>query len=600
MRSPSLSGFTVQYLLDVLVEHKVIDHTQAQVMGMKSDVQRQRLLKQRGLNPRSTRYDVSPIEVIASFHEELPSGDDLTEELITQTLATHVKIPYEKIDPLKLDFALITSTLSPPFAKKHSVLPLSVDNQRMTVAVDNPFDVMLLESLRTLTGKEITVVLSTRSDILKIITEVYGFKRSVTEAVKDIGHSAELGGLEQLVKLKSMREIEATDQHVVNAVEYLLHYAFGQRASDIHIEPKRSEAIVRFRIDGILHKVYVIPKAVHPAIISRLKMLARLDIAEKRKPQDGRIKTDQGTKEIELRISTLPVAFGEKVVIRIFDPEIVVKSVEQLGLHPKQLEQFQEFIARPHGMILVTGPTGSGKTTTLYSALNELAEQSVNITTIEDPIEMVLEAFNQTNVNPKIGITFASSLRTILRQDPDVIMVGEIRDQETAENAVQAALTGHMVLSTLHTNDAAGAITRLTDLGVPRYLISSSLLGVVAQRLVRLVCKHCKKDGILTKEQREILQIQIPQGRPPFLPVKYGEGCVHCRGTGLLGRAGIFEVMPVSERLRKAIMAGADVTELRKVAAQDGMSTLREAAIKKLATGFTTFEEVVRVTAENW
>ncbi|MCA9522642.1 MAG: type II/IV secretion system protein [Myxococcales bacterium] len=599
--APTLKGsFTVRFLLDVLTQQHVLSASQAQVMLMKEETQRLRVLKQKGLSTQTTRYDVSPVEIIASFHEELADGQELTEHLIMQYFAEAIEMPFEVIDPLKLDYKLITQTLSPPFAKKHIVVPLRVEGNVMLVAMDNPFDIMLVESLRSLTQMPIQIVLAAKSDILKIITEVYGFRRSVTAAVQDLGHSADLGNLEQLVKLKAVQEIEANDKHIINAVEYLLHYAFDQRASDIHIEPKRNEAVIRFRIDGVLHTVYAIPKAVQPAIVSRIKTLARLDIAEKRKPQDGRIKTDQGTKEVELRISTLPVAFGEKIVIRIFDPEVILQDLDKLGFFPAQLEVFQSFISRPFGMILVTGPTGSGKTTTLYSALNVLASGQVNITTIEDPIEMVIENFNQTNINPKIGLTFASSLRTILRQDPDIIMVGEIRDKETAENAIQAALTGHLVFSTLHTNDAPSTLTRLLDLGIPPFLIGSSLAGVMAQRLVRQICPHCIRDGVMSKEQRELLQIEVPPGRPPFLPLKYGEGCAHCRGTGLLGRTGIFEVMPLGDRIRRAVMAGSDAGELMKLARQDGMTTLRESAIKKLAMGVTAFEEVVRVTAESW
>jgi general secretion pathway protein E len=409
---------------------------------------------------------------------------------------------------------------------------------------------------------------------------------------------SDLGNLEQLVQLKAMDELEATDKHVVNAVEYMLHYAFDQRASDIHIEPKREQSQVRVRIDGVLHNVTTLPKVVHAAVVSRIKMLARMDIAEKRKPQDGRIKTGKGEQETELRVSTLPVAFGEKVVIRIFDPTLLLQDLSSLGFYPSEYKLYESFVSRPDGMILVTGPTGSGKTTTLYSSLKYLAGPDVNIVSIEDPIEMVVEEFNQVAVHNRIGITFASTLRTILRQDPDIIMVGEVRDAETAANAVQAALTGHLVFATLHTNDSPSAVGRMLDLEVEPFLLSSTLVGVAAQRLVRMICQHCKKKTFLTPDQINTLRMKMPEKSEKKLPVYYGEGCPACRGTGYYGRTAIYEVMPVSQKIVRLINERADTKEIMKVARLDGMLTLRETAIKKLAQGVTTFEEVVRVTAE--
>jgi general secretion pathway protein E len=439
-------------------------------------------------------------------------------------------------------------------------------------------------------------VLSPKTDILKIITEFYGFRSSVTAAAKEMAAEVDLGNLEQFVKMKSVSEIEATDKHIVNAVEFLFRYAFDQRASDIHIEPKREVTEVRLRIDGMLHTIHKVPKAVHPAMISRIKMLSRMDIAEKRRPQDGRIKTDYKGREVELRVSTMPVAFGEKVVIRIFDPDILLQDLEELGFAPREYELFRSFIARPHGIILVTGPTGSGKTTTLYSALKAISTPEVNVITIEDPIEMVHDRFNQVGVQPQIGVTFGSTLRTVLRQDPDIIMVGEIRDLETAENAVQAALTGHLVFSTLHTNDAPTAITRLLDLGVPAYLISSTVIGIMAQRLVRRICKQCERTYELLPEEAEA--VGLSPARHGNILVKYGEGCVHCRGTGYLGRTGIYEVMEVNEKIKPLITDKANVDAVRKAAVADGMVVLREAAVKKMMNGETTFDEVIRVTGE--
>jgi general secretion pathway protein E len=388
-------------------------------------------------------------------------------------------------------------------------------------------------------------------------------------------------------------------------VEYLLHYAFDNRASDIHLEPRREASVVRMRIDGVLHEVYRVPKVVHAALVSRFKMMARMDVAERRKPQDGRIKTAAGggaggseTREVEMRVSTLPVAFGEKVVIRIFDPEQILVDLGDLGMYPEELEAYQRFIARPNGLILVTGPTGSGKTTTLYSSLRALATPEVNIVTIEDPIEMVVEEFNQVAVQPKVEVTFPTMLRTFLRQDPDIIMVGEIRDAETAQYAVQAALTGHLVFSTLHTNDSPSTVTRLMELGVDKFLINSTLTGVVAQRLVRKVCQNCKVEQLLTPDQVALLEIPMRGGRPPELTVARGTGCPRCRGTGLFGRSGIYEVLELTDGVRKLVAEEADAAAIARQGRSDGMRSLREVAVHKLAAGITSFEEVVRVTVQ--
>jgi len=371
----------------------------------------------------------------------------------------------------------------------------------------------------------------------------------------------------------------------------------------VHIEPRRDISVVRMRIDGVLHTVHQLPKVVHPAVVSRIKTLARLDIAEKRRPQDGRIKTARGDREVEMRVSTVAVAFGEKLVIRVFDPSALLHDLPEIGVFQEQLALVEKFLARPPGMILVTGPTGSGKTTTLYAALRTLATPEVNVVTIEDPIELVVEQFNQMAVQTKIGVGFAESLRHVLRQDPDVIMVGEVRDPETAEIALQAALTGHMVLATLHTNDAATAVTRLLELGVDPFVLSSTLVGVIAQRLVRTVCQSCRVETFLTPDQLTLLGLDMhelrAQGQDPQLIVAFGEGCVQCRSTGLLGRTGVFEVLEVDDKIRKLVVQKASAKEITKQARHDGLLTLREAAIKKLAKGQTSFEEVLRVTTES-
>ncbi len=590
-------AFTIEFVAKLLFDKGLISEDQYKDITIKGNAQRARLQKyqetshsRRGMH---SHENVSPAEVISSFNLEIPgkNGKILTEDAITTTVAEVVGIKYMKIDPLKLNLETITSYISRPFAQKYLMIPVSEESGVVTIAVADPFDLEAVEDLQRTKKLKINIVLSSKSDIQKIVREFYGFRSSVVEAQKEATSSVEIGNLEQYVRLKAHSEIEATDQHVVNAVEYLLQYAFDQKASDIHIEPKRDNSHVRLRIDGVLHYIHKIPKSVHPPIVSRIKMLSRMDIAEKRKPQDGRIKTNYKGKEIELRVSTMPVAFGEKVVIRIFDPEVLLQELDQIGFYPREYQLFSSFIRRPNGVILVTGPTGSGKTTTLYSALKVLSSPDVNIITVEDPIEMVMEDFNQVGVQPAIGVTFANSLRTILRQDPDIIMVGEIRDKETAENAVQAALTGHLVLSTLHTNDAPSSITRLLDLGIPSFLIASTLIGIIAQRLVRKICPHCSKERFLTEEER--VHLQLPAKK---FKVSYGEGCVECRGTGYKGRTGIFEVMDVTERVQGLISDNVAMTALLEAAKADGMLTIRQCAIRKMLEGITTYEEVVGIT----
>ncbi|MBN1946375.1 MAG: Flp pilus assembly complex ATPase component TadA [Bradymonadales bacterium] len=593
--------YTVARLADLLLEEGAISKAVRAEIDHRLTATEQRLLKARASSPtwHGSRTEITPPEILASMHLSTTEGRALDEDRLMQSVSRLAGLAYRKIDPLKLDHQLVTSTLSRPFARRHACLPLSSDEQGLTIAVDNPFDQELLYQLTQLTGGRALYVVAAKSDIMRIITEIYGFRQSIRAAEQDIRASLNLGNLEQLVRLKKIDELEANDQHIVNAVEYLLHYAYDQRASDIHMEPSRENGRVRLRIDGLLHEVFHIPMIVYRAMVSRIKTLARMDIAERRRPQDGRIKTAVGDTETELRVSAMPVAFGEKLVLRIFDPAQLFGPLEQLGLDAQQLELFRGFLSNPHGMLLVTGPTGSGKTTTLYSTLRTLASPEVNIMTVEDPIEMVCEQFNQVLVQRKIELDFANALRSILRQDPDVIMIGEIRDPETAQMAVQAALTGHLVLSTLHTNDTASAITRLRDLGVPPFLISSTLLGVVAQRLLRLVCNGCARARELTPAQAAALEIQIPPGSSAHLPVRLGDGCPRCRDTGLFGRTGVFEVLPINDSIRKLIREDADATQIYRAARADGMVSLRESAIRHLAEGRTPFEEVVRVLGES-
>jgi general secretion pathway protein E len=536
---------------------------------------------------------VSPAEVIASFNLELhgTSGKFLSEDLITETIATEVGLPYLKIDPLKLDLGIVTSHIPRPFALKNLIVAVGERGGVTTVAVADPFNDAIINELATARQLEIKRVLSSKSDILKILREFYGFRASVMAAEAESSATVDLSNLEQFFQMKGHQEIESNDKHVISAVDFLMHYAFEQHASDIHIEPKREKSLIRFRIDGVMHNIHVIPKPLHAPIVSRIKLMSRMDLAEKRRPQDGRIKTNFNNKDIELRVSTVPVAFGEKVVIRIFDPDILLQDLDSMGFYPREMALYNSFIRRPNGIILVTGPTGSGKTTTLYSTLRSLSSPEVNIITVEDPIEMVMEEFNQIGVQQAIGVGFDSILRNILRQDPDIIMIGEIRDRETAENAVQAALTGHLVLSTLHTNDSASAIVRLLDLGVQPFLISATLIGIIAQRLVRKICPHCKQERTLSDDERSYLQLGTAAHT-----VWEGQGCKECRGTGYKGRTGIFEVLDLNERIKAMVTGSVDLAELAAAAREDGMDTLRQVAIRKMLEGATTYEEVISMT----
>jgi general secretion pathway protein E len=582
---------TPKLVAEVLERQGLLTTAQAGMVA-KEAAKLPRHRKPRAFEQRALAYEI--VERLQFPSETDPSGV-LGEAEIAQALAREANLDYARIDPLRLDADLIESKVSRPFAKRHRMIPLAVREGRLLVACADPFDIESIDSLRRIAEQEIDLVVASEPDILRSINEFYGLRHAVKRAERDLSAGIDLGNLEQLVKMKDETEIESSDQHIVNAVEFMLQHAYDTRASDIHIEPKREFSLIRFRIDGVLHDIQTLPRLVHKAVVSRIKTMSRLDIAEKRRPQDGRMKTSRGGTEVELRVSTLPVAFGEKAVLRIFDPGVLIQELPALGFEVEELEQFNDFISRPHGIVLVTGPTGSGKTTTLYSALQAIANRDINVTTIEDPIEMVYEEFNQTAVQTRADVTFASALRHILRQDPDVIMVGEIRDTETAQYAVQAALTGHLVFSTLHTNDAASSITRLADLGVERFMITSTLIASIAQRLVRKVCVHCAEDHFLSDEDARTLRLSVPEGKR--VKVKAGRGCAECRSTGYLGRTGLFEILQVDEVVKQLILENADTPKLKREAVRAGMRTLRQAALRKLAHGLTTFEEVVRVTA---
>ncbi len=601
MAKKEVVDYSVKYLARLLVKAGLMTKVQAkravaEEAAIRSEILREKVHGEDGR--RQAHYEVTPAEVIVRLGFKKKDGELLDEDDVMQIVAQDAGLPFRKPDPLDLDMELIAKTMSRPFAKRHSCVALRREEGKVVTALDNPYDQLLRHELRTLIPSDLKLVVSPKSDILQIITEVYGLRSSITAAEQEVTEGIDLGNLEQFIKLKDVDQIDATDRPVINAVEYLLHYAFEQRASDIHLEPKRNYTMVRLRIDGVLHGIYKFPRAIHAALVSRIKMLARMDIAEKRRPQDGRIKTERDGREVELRVSTLPVAFGEKAVVRVFDPQDLLQSLDKIGFFKDELKTWRNFINRPHGMILVTGPTGSGKTTTLYSSLREVAGPEVNVTTVEDPIEMVYPEFNQVLVQRRIDITFASALRSILRQDPDVVMIGEIRDGETAAMATQAALTGHQVFSTLHTNDTASAVSRMLDMGVESFLLSSTLVGVMAQRLLRTVCRKCKTKVELTPEQVDLLNINLPPRSGKTLPVYYGKGCVRCRGTGYYGRTAIFELLEIDEVVRQLVAEEAPAPDIRKAARANGMVSLRESAIKKMAQGKTTFEEVVTVMAD--
>ncbi|MBW2173902.1 MAG: type II/IV secretion system protein [Deltaproteobacteria bacterium] len=558
-------------------------------------------VKASGLPGQDIEHPVTMVDVVVSLQISLSGKGKKTgaldEERIVRALTKHLKVPYKKIDPLQLDLDVVTKTIPRLFALKHLVVPVGITDGKLEVVMYDPTDAGVVEDLQRVTTLEVTPAMGTKTDILKIIREFFGFKSSIVAAETQLAQPAvDLGNLEQYTRLKSISEIQSTDTHIKNAVEYLFHYAFDQRASDIHIEPKRDYVLIRFRIDGVLHTIYKLPKAVHPAMTSRIKTLSRLDIAEKRRPQDGRMKLAHQREDAEIRVSTVPVAFGEKVVMRILDPTILFQDLEDLGFSSGNLIMYHQFLKKPNGIILVTGPTGSGKSTTLYSSMAHLANSKTNITTVEDPIEMIREDFNQIAIQPVIGITFGSILRNILRQDPDIIMIGEIRDQETAENAIQAALTGHLVLSTLHTNDAPSTVTRLINLGVKPFLVVESLIGVVAQRLLRKICPFCV--STMEVDATVLKALGAHEEGEGSVKLKRGKGCLKCRGTGFLGRTGVFEVMEIDEGMKGVITESEelDIVTARKKALESGMVPLRTNAIDKMLKGITTFQEVARVT----
>lgn len=546
------------------------------------------------------RGDVHPLVVIGEqqWKSLQPPHPVLTTEVLTEWLADKADLEYLHIDPLKIDFSSVTDVMSSAYAGRFKILPVGVTASEVVVATAEPFMREWEKEMQPILRKDIRRVVANPVDIARYLVEFYNLARSVKKANKSGGEKSGLSSFEQLVELgRGNRQFDANDQHIVHIVDWLWQYAFEQRASDIHLEPRRDVGLVRFRIDGVLHQVYQIPMAVLTAMTSRIKLLGRMDVIEKRRPQDGRVKTRMPDgQEVELRLSTLPTAFGEKLVMRIFDPEVLVRDFSELGFSDEDRQRWRQMTGHPNGIILVTGPTGSGKTTTLYSTLKALATPEVNVCTIEDPIEMVEPAFNQMQVQHAIDLGFADGVRALMRQDPDIIMVGEIRDLETADMAIQAALTGHLVLSTLHTNDAPSAITRLLDLGLPPYLINATLLGVMAQRLVRTLCPHCKQSVPMSETDVATWNALVSpwkSRRPAHIhqPV----GCLECRMTGYMGRVGLYELLPLTSELKHLIHPAADVAKIRDQAYRQGMKPLRISGAMKVAAGITTLEEVVKV-----
>jgi general secretion pathway protein E len=539
-----------------------------------------------------------PLIVITEARLPVRKGPPLNVELLTEWLAARMKMPYYHIDPLKIDLKAVTQVMSSEYAQRRAILPVEVNGKEVTIATAEPYITAWEQELAQMLRLTITRVLASPLDIERYHGEFFNLARSMKRAEAAGVQTSGLTNFEQLVELgKAGRQLDANDHHIVHLVDWLWQYAFDQRASDIHLEPRRDSGVLRFRIDGVLHEVYQVPFAVMVAMTSRIKILGRMDVVEKRRPQDGRIKTRMPSgEEIELRLSTLPTAFGEKLVMRIFDPEVLQKDFKDLGFSQEEHEVWQSLIAQPGGVLLVTGPTGSGKTTTLYTTLKQLATPEVNVCTIEDPIEMVDPRLNQLQVQPDLDLTFAAGVRALMRQDPDIIMVGEIRDYETADMAIQAALTGHLVLSTLHTNDSPSSITRLLDLGAPAYLLNATLIGVMAQRLVRTLCPHCKEKMPFAREEDHRLWSSVcaPFKATPPTHVWRPVGCLECRNTGYLGRVGLYEILQMTREVRQHVAEQPDLATLTQVGYRNGMRPLRLSGAAKVAQGLTTFEEVLK------
>ena len=582
---PATGKLELAAVIEGLLQEGLIEESNAQLLLSLSQT-------------KDSGKELGPLERIANSGWSLPSDENVKIDLefLSKWLASNVGLEWHRIDPLKVDVPAVTAVTSSAYATRFNVICVEVTKDYVVFGTAEPFFDEWQAELQPVLKKEIRLVICNPSDIRRYLAEFYSLSKSVLGAKQENNATSNaVQNLEQLMELGRGGKLEANDSHVVSIVDWLLQYAYEQRASDIHLEPRRNDGGVRFRIDGVMQQVYEMPAAVMSAVTSRLKILGRMDVAEKRRPQDGRLKTRNAEgKEVELRISTMPTAFGEKMVMRIFNPDVLVKNQTQLGFDAREAGIWNEMIKQPNGILLVTGPTGSGKTTTLYSSLKLLATPEVNLCTIEDPIELIVPEFNQMQVQHNIDLDFASGVRTLLRQDPDIIMVGEIRDLETAQMAVQAALTGHLVISTLHTNDAPAAITRMLELGVPYYLIRSTLIGVIAQRLIRTFCPHCVESVETDVEQWDSLMAPWKAEAPKTL--NKAVGCLECRNSGFLGRAGIYELLQLTPGVKEMILPDVHLEDMRKQAFKDGMRPLRVSGLAKVAQGKTSFEEILKVT----
>ncbi|AEA34095.1 GspE/PulE family protein [Hippea maritima] len=508
----------------------------------------------------------------------------ITEELMTDVLAEQLGIEKATLEDIKFEKPL-KEALPEKLARRFKVVPVDVKDNKLIIATSDPTDIFALDEISRITHKEIIPTIISKDELFSALERIYGTEDKLYKIVDDVEKKIISSGSDEDI-LRNLAE----DASVVNLVDSIIAKALTDKASDIHIEPDEDILRVRYRIDGILHEVLSLNKVLHPAVISRIKIMSNMNIAEKRLPQDGRFKLRKNFKDVDFRVSTLPTNYGEKVVLRILDREKALLDLRNIGMDEYSLKIYEDMISKPYGIILISGPTGSGKTTTLYASLNKLNTPEKNIITVEDPIEYNFKLINQVSVDETAGLTFANALRSILRQDPDIIMIGEIRDKDTAEIAIQASLTGHLVLSTIHTNDAASSAVRLIEMGIENYLVSTSLIGVVGQRLVRKICPHCK---VSYKPEKELIE---RLGLDNDIVLYKGEGCEKCKFSGYQGRIGIYEVMKIDRDIRSLINKNAPIDEIRQKAKENGMRFMRDSGLELVKKGVTTLEEVLRAT----
>lgn len=566
-------GITGEFLLDILIRNKVID---------KKDIEKihQRQLE-KGSNIQSIIIGMGLID----------------KDKMMNMISEEISIPYVNLDGKTFDPSIV-AMIPEDLSRQHGLVTIGKQKDKLVVAMANPLDVYTQDEIKIKLGYEIETRLAYSEDIARVLDMVYGITEDWQQMMGEIKSLAVTAVEETAEEMDISKSIsQSHEAPVVALVNLIMLRAIKEGASDIHIEPYGEKSLkVRYRIDGILHDIMSPPRNLHMAIISRVKIMSNMNIAERRLPQDGRIKVQVHGREVNFRVSTIPAVNGESAVLRILDPAQIMLDLKSIGFSKHNLKKYQELIEKPNGILLVTGPTGSGKSTTLYATLNILNSVEKKIMTIEDPVEYRLDGINQLQARPKIGLTFAAGLRSFLRQDPDIMLVGEIRDKETADIAIQSALTGHLVLSTLHTNDAPSSIVRLIDMGIEPFLISSSVIGVIAQRLVRKICDYCKKEIPVTDEIKKVMEgLNI---NPDKMKVFHGEGCQHCKGTGYKGRTAIFELMVINENIREMIYRNASLNEIRQTAIEkNGMVTLREDGFRNIIKGITTVEEVVRTTS---